>query len=133
MWPPWTINTVADLIFFRYIRVEGLALGHATAYTFAAIVSAIILRRRIGGLEGRTLVPALVRIAVAGLACGAAAFLVAHWVGATLGVTTFGAQLLQVTAGIVAGGAAFLAVAAAFRLQELTLVRSLFRPRSSRG
>jgi len=127
------VNTVADLILYRYISVEGLALGHATAYTFAAIVSAIIIRRRLGGLEGRTLVPALLRIAVAGLACGAAAFLVANRVGAALGVTAFGAQLLQVTAAMVAGGAAFLAVAAAFRLQELTLVRSLFRSRTGRG
>src|SRR5439155_1060352 len=49
------INIVADIILFRYIKVEGLALGHATAYTFASIAAVVLVRRRLGGLEGALL------------------------------------------------------------------------------
>ena len=53
------LNTLVNLLYFRYLKVEGLALGHATAYTFAAATAALILRRRVGGLEGRRLVRGL--------------------------------------------------------------------------
>jgi putative peptidoglycan lipid II flippase len=127
------INTLANLIYYRYLGVEGLALGHATAYTFAAVTAAVILHRRLGGLERRTLLPALGQIGLAGLACGAAAYVVSRWIGEAVPPSTLGPQLLQVAAGMVAGGAAFVAVAAAFRLQELTLIRGLFGARTGRG
>jgi hypothetical protein len=108
-------------------------LGHATAYTFAAVTAAVILHRRLGGLERRTLLPALGQIGLAGLACGAAAYVVSRWIGEAVAPSTLGPQLLQVAAGMAAGGAAFVAVAAAFRLQELTLIRGLFGARTGRG
>jgi putative peptidoglycan lipid II flippase len=123
------LNTVVNVLYFRYLRVEGLALGHATAYTFAAIVSVLILRRRLGGLEGRRLVPAVGRIALAGLATGAVAYVVARWVGGTLGTVGLGPQLVQVTSAVVAGGLAFLAIAAAFRMPELALIKQMVLPR----
>src|SRR5207253_7831395 len=39
------LNTAVNVIYFRYLKVEGLALGHATAYTFAAAIAAVILRK----------------------------------------------------------------------------------------
>jgi putative peptidoglycan lipid II flippase len=127
------INTMANVIYYRYLQVEGLALGHATAYTFAAVTAAIILRRRLGGLEGRTLGPALAQIALAGMACGVTAFAVSEWMARVAGVSAIGTQVLQVVAGMTAGAAAFVAVASFFRLQELTLIRGLFRGRTGRG
>jgi putative peptidoglycan lipid II flippase len=126
------LNTVVNLIFFRYLKVEGLALGHVTAYTAAAIASAVILGRRLGGLEGRRLAPALGRIALAGLATGGVAYLVARWVGQALGTAGVGPQLVQVGSGIGAGGLIFLAVAAAFRMQELVLIKQMVLTRVGR-
>jgi putative peptidoglycan lipid II flippase len=126
------LNTVVNLIFFRYLKVEGLALGHVTAYTAAAIASAVILGRRLGGLEGRRLAPALGRIALAGLATGAVAYLVARWVGQALGTAGLGPQLVQVGTAIGAGGVVFLAVAAAFRMQELFLIKQMVLARVGR-
>jgi putative peptidoglycan lipid II flippase len=119
------LNTVVNLIYFRYLQVEGLALGHATAYTFAAIVSAIILSRRLGGLEGRRILPGLARIGAAAVASAAVAYLVARWAEAALGTAGLAPQLVQVTASVVAGGVVFLGAAAAFRLQELELIKQL--------
>src|SRR4029453_12250966 len=121
------LNTAVNFIFFRYLEVEGLALGHATAYTFAAVTAAVMLRRRLGGLEGRRLVVPLAQILVGGLATGGAALLASRLSAPAFGVASFGPQLLQVLAGVAAGMAAFLAVAVLFRMEELRLIGNLFR------
>jgi putative peptidoglycan lipid II flippase len=126
------LNTVVNLILFRYLKVEGLALGHATAYTAAAVASAVILGHRLGGLEGRRLAPALGRIALAGLATGGTAYLVGRWVGQAVGTAGLGGQVIQVGSAIVAGGLVFLAVAAAFRMQELFLIKQMVLARVGR-
>ena len=127
------INTVADLIFVRSFKVEGLALGHATAYTFAAITAAVILRRRLGGLEGRRLGLALAQIGLGGALAGAAAFGVSRAVAAMLGTASRGAQVLQVGGGVAAGVAVFLGTAIAFRMPELALVRRMVAERRRRA
>ena len=127
------INVVVDVVLFRYLRVEGLALGHATAYTFASVTAAVIISRRVGGFEGRQLARALGQILLAGLATGAAALLVSRSIGNALGTASLGPQTLQVVAGVAAGAAAFLTVVAAFRMPELAMVRGLARPRWMRS
>lgn len=117
------LNTAVNFIYYRYLKVEGLALGHATAYTFAALMAAFILHRRLGGLEGRRLAPVLGQILLAGAGTGAASWLVARWVGSALGTASFGPQLLQVGGGLVAGVGTFLAISVAFRMPELQLIK----------
>lgn len=126
------LNTAVNFLYFRYLKVEGLALGHATAYTCAAVAAVIILRRRLGGLEGRRLLAALGRTLLGGLATGAAAYGVARWLGEAFGTTGLGPQLLQVGGGVVAGVLTFVAVAAAFRMQELALIAQMIRGRVHR-
>jgi putative peptidoglycan lipid II flippase len=126
------LNTAVNFVYFRYLKVEGLALGHATAYTFAAATAAIMLRRRLGGLEGRRLALPLAQILVGGLATGGAALLASRLSAQALGTASFGPQLVQVSAGVVAGLGAFLAVALAFRMEELRLIANLVRGRLGR-
>jgi putative peptidoglycan lipid II flippase len=117
------LNTLVNLIYYRLLGVEGLALGHATAYTFAALVAAAFLRRRIGGLEGRRLAPVLGQTLAAGAVTGGAAWVVAWAVARSLGTASLGPQLLQVGGGMAAGLGAFLAIAVALRMPELRLIR----------
>jgi putative peptidoglycan lipid II flippase len=117
------LNTAVNFIYYRYLKVEGLALGHATAYTFAALMAAFILHRRLGGLEGRRLAPVLGQILLAGAGTGGASWLVARWVGNAVGTASFGPQLLQVLGGLVAGVGTFLAISVAFRMPELQLIK----------
>jgi putative peptidoglycan lipid II flippase len=113
--------------------VEGLALGHATAYTFAAVTALLVLRRKTGGLDGRRLGIAVGKIGTAGVATGATAYLVSRVSQEAFGTATLVPQLLQVGGGLVAGAAVFIAVAAAFRLPELRLLRELVGTRMRRG
>jgi len=117
------LNTAVNFLYYRYLGVEGLALGHATAYTLAAVTAAFILHRRLGGLEGRRLAPVLGRILVAGAATGGASWLAARWVAGAIGTASLGPQLLQVGGGLVAGLGTFLLIAMAFRMPELRLIK----------
>ena len=126
------LNTAVNLIFVRYLGVEGLALGHATAYTFAALVAGIVMHRRLRGLDGRRLILALARILAAGALTGGAAFMAARTVGKAIDVGTLPGQVAQVTAGLAAGGVAFLAAAAALRIRELSLLKEALLSRRRR-
>jgi putative peptidoglycan lipid II flippase len=127
------VNTVVNLFFFRYFSVEGLALGHATAYTCAAVAAALIMRRRLGGLGGRRLALGLGRIAVAGAATGAVAYVVARLVAGALGTADLGAQVAQVGLAVTAGFGCFLALAVLLRLDELSLIRQFVMARVGRS
>ena len=126
------VNVLADIVFFRYLKVEGLALGHAVAYTCATLVAGYILIRRLGGLEWSRLGRGLGEILLGGLATGAAALAVSRGVAEVLDTARLGPQLLQVGGGVAAGVLAFVAVARAFGMPELGMIRDLALPRRSR-
>jgi putative peptidoglycan lipid II flippase len=126
------INAVADVVFVRFLNVEGLALGLALAYAFAAITAAVILRGRLGGLLERRLWSSLARITVGGVLAGGAAYLVSIAVGRTLGTASLGPEVLQVGGGVLAGVAVFLAAAVAFRMEELVLIKQMVLERVRR-
>jgi putative peptidoglycan lipid II flippase len=127
-----TLNTGVNLVYYHFLGVKGLALGHATAYTFAAGVSMVVLSRRLRGLEWSRLASGLGRIVVAAALTGAGAFLVARILGSAVGTATFGQQLLQVGAAVAAGVAIFIAAATALRLEEFGLLKRFIRDRVRR-
>jgi len=124
------INTAVNLVYFRYFGVKGLALGQTTAYTFATIAAALVIRSRLNGLDGRRLARSFVEIAAAALATGLAAFAVAQIVGRALGTASFGSQAAQVAAGTAAGVLAFAAAATLLRIGEVSIVKDLVRRRA---
>jgi len=117
------LNTGANLILFSVMGVAGLALGHAIAYTFAAVVAALILRRRLGGLEGGALARGMTKILAAAAATGAAAWAAARLIGTALGTETLLEQVTQVGVGVVAGLVAFILAALLLRIEEFDLVK----------
>src|SRR5207245_1386210 len=72
------VNVGADLLFMLVwgLGIPGLALGHATSYAFATVACLIVLRRRVGGLDGRRVADTLVRAVPAAVLASGAAFLV---------------------------------------------------------
>jgi putative peptidoglycan lipid II flippase len=120
-----TLNVLVNLLFFLVLDlgVPGLALGHAVSYVFASIVLLIVVRARIGGLDGRRIVRSLGRVLIAGVATSVAAWLVARGIEAWLGTVTIGAQALQVITAVTVGLVVFAASAAALRIEEVAMVR----------
>ena len=67
------LNLVLNIILFRVMGFRGLALGTAIAAGFNALTLLLILRGRVGGLEGRRLAVASVKIAIAAAIMGVVA------------------------------------------------------------
>jgi putative peptidoglycan lipid II flippase len=126
------LNVALNFVYFHFLDVRGLALGHATAYTFAAVVSGVVIRRRLGGLDGRRVLLALAKILAAGAGTGAAALAASRWVGDRLGTASIGDQLVQVGAGVAAGTVGFLLISAALRTDELSMLWRMVAGRSGR-
>jgi putative peptidoglycan lipid II flippase len=128
------LNIGADLlfVFIFHLGVRGLALGHAASYVFSSIVALLILRRRLGGLEGRRVVRSLGQTLVAGAVTALAAWAVAKALGAWLGTDTLVAQAVQVLLAIGAGVLVFVGTALILRIEEVDTVKQQLLGRSRR-
>jgi putative peptidoglycan lipid II flippase len=105
-------------------------LGQTTAYTIAAIAALLVIRSRLGSIDGRRLAGSMSRIAVAAVGTGLAAALAAVGLGTMLGTATPGAQLVQVLGGVVAGLAVFVGIARVLQIEEVSAVTQLLRRRN---
>lgn len=119
------INVGANLLFYFTfdLGVQGLALGHATAYAFASLALLVLIRRRIGGVDGARVLGSVGRTLFAGLTTAGAAWAVARWLGDAVGVTSLGEQALQVISAVGVGLLVFLLVATLLRIEEVQMVR----------
>jgi putative peptidoglycan lipid II flippase len=72
-----TVNLVLNILLFRVMGFRGLALGTAIAALFNATALLWLLRSRLGGIEGRRVTIAFVKISGAALVMGIAAALTA--------------------------------------------------------
>jgi putative peptidoglycan lipid II flippase len=117
------VNTVANFALFPLLGVRGLALGHSLAYTFAALASAVLLRRRLGGLEGRSLGSGLAKVVAGAAATAAAAWGTARLMASVVATDTLAGQVAQVGTGVLAGLIIFLGAALVLRMEEFDLVK----------
>jgi putative peptidoglycan lipid II flippase len=119
------LHLVVNLVFFSVLElgVAGLALGHAVAYVFASVVMIVLMRRRLGGIDGRRIVASLWRVVAAGLLTAVTAGMVAEGFERWLGTASLGTQALQVLTAVATGLLVFIASAAALRIEEVDMVR----------
>jgi putative peptidoglycan lipid II flippase len=117
-------------------QVAALAFGYVCGFWAAFVVSWIVLRRRLGGLDGRRTLRAFARMLLAGLivlglAAGTQALLVAFVTGG--GLTNWFGVLINVV--VVSGVAllAYLGLAKVLRIDEVGQVVGLLRRRVRRA
>ena len=122
---PWIVNIAAvainiavDIPLYRAMGVPGLALGHTISYVCALIYGGLLLRKRLGGLDGRRLVSSHVRIGAASLITAFASWGVARLIATVVDVEPMPGRLLQVGAAVGAGLILYAGLAAALRLDE---------------
>jgi putative peptidoglycan lipid II flippase len=115
-------TNVSANLFFVYVLdlgVRGLALGHAAGYTLAVTIATLVMRKRLGRLDGREVASGLAKVLFASVLTGAAAWATLRLMEATGGA----GLLLQVTVSIAVGLAVYLVAAYLLRMDELRLVR----------
>ncbi|HEX3393388.1 MAG TPA: murein biosynthesis integral membrane protein MurJ [Acidimicrobiales bacterium] len=125
-------EVVFALVLFPRLDVRGLALAHSLSYLVGAVVAAVVLSRRLGGLEARHTMRELVKVGGATLVATGA------MLGAKAGVQAAmapggGRALAEVVLAGGAGAVAFVVAARAFAAEDMALVMNLvpgrFRPR----
>lgn len=123
------VNVLANVVLAVGLGLgpRGLAAGHALAYTAGALALGLLLRRRLGGIDGRRIVRALGRVLLAAVATGAAARAAAAGLARLVGTASVAAQALQVFGAIGVGLLVFASAALIFRLEEVDVVRDALR------
>lgn len=139
---PWLVNIVAvvinvaiDFPLYRAMGVPGLALGHTISYVCAMLYGGYLLRRALGGLDGRRLVSSHLRIGSASLATAAVSWAVSRGIARVVDIQSMTGRVTQVGVAVTAGLILYAALAAAFRLDEfrplLRMITGRFRRRGS--
>lgn len=95
--------------------VVGVPVAYAVAYTFGLVATIVVLRRRLGRIDGRRLVRTHVRVSAAAAVAAALAF------GATL-LTGTSTPVLTIAAAVGVGALGYLAIARLLHVGELRLV-----------
>jgi len=119
------VNLGADVLYAFGLGwgVWGLALGHATSYAVGSLLLIAILRRRLGGLDGRRIGSTLAKVTAAAAATAVAAAAAAALVATFLNVDRASVRLIQVVLAVTAGVLVFLACALMFGISEVDEVR----------
>jgi putative peptidoglycan lipid II flippase len=112
--------------------VPALALGHAASYAFATLVGLIVIRPRLGSLDGARIWGTIVRVIPAAVATGIVAWLVAAGVADVVDTQAVIGRVLQVGAATVVGLGVYLAAALMLRIEEVEEVRGAIRRRFRR-
>ncbi len=116
------LNIVFALALTPWLGVRGLALSYALAYNFAAIAALVVLRRRIGAIDGRRLMISIRRITLACALMAAVVILVASQVGADSG----SGAIIRTAAGVAAGGLTYIFALMVLKVEEVATLRSRF-------
>ena len=128
---PFVINAIENgvnvglaLALFPSLGVQGLALAWTGAYSVAAILALVMLRRRVPNPVDASVGASVVRASIA----GAALAIVASPLAAAIGRATANRALVATAVAGLAGGIAYVLVLVALRAPELrSLLASLRR------
>jgi putative peptidoglycan lipid II flippase len=128
------VNAALNIVLVRAMGYTGLALGTSLAALFNATALFVLLRRHVGGINGRRLAGSAVRIAIASVAMGAAALMLDRWLSRAIPDPALVWQIVRLGASI-AGALITLAAAAwVLRIEEfddsMGMVLRRFRRRS---
>jgi putative peptidoglycan lipid II flippase len=115
------VNVVLAIPLYAWLDIPGLALAFSGAYTAAAVVTLVVLRRRIGGVDGRRIGDMTGRVLVPGLAVAVVTWAISRGLGwdGTL-------QAAATTAvGILAAAFLYIGGLVVLRVPELGMLRVL--------
>ena len=124
------LNAVLDAVFY-HLGVWGIPLSTAVCNIASTVVLLVVLRRRLGRMNGSQITSSVVRIALASAAVAAVAWYVWHPLDAALG-RSFPAQAVSLGAALVASLGAYAIACRALQVREMQTLLSL-RSRVRRG
>ena len=124
------LNALLDWMLLGPLGVAGITLSTSVVSVFNLIVLVILLRRILGGVDGRRIGAAAGGAVVCALALAAVSG--GLWYALRgFAAAGFVPLLLALVAAVGAGGLVYLGLAKALRLEELAVLRQLMRRRST--
>jgi len=115
------LNVIFSILFSRlfaqigWIPVGGLALGNSLATALEAIALFIFMRKRLNGIEGKSILDGLWRVGVAGLGM---ALCLLFWIQLSGSWTRW----IVALGGVVIGGAVYFAGVLILRIPEIKMI-----------
>jgi putative peptidoglycan lipid II flippase len=122
------LNVALDLVFYR-VGAWGIPLATAVVNMFGTAALLILMRRKIGGIEGRQTLSVFVRVVIASAVVAAVSFGVWYGLDSLLG-RSLGGQIVSLTAALVASTAVYLGLCRLLRVRELDALRGLIKRRA---
>ena len=119
------VNIAINIPMFHLLKVEGLAAGHALAYVFGVTLQAIVLSRRIGGIDGSRIAASVGRMLAAALAMGVLVWGLYSAIELVVDPGATFAQLIAIGISVLTGVGAYLGFANLFGVQEMGYARAL--------
>ncbi len=124
------INIAVDFVYFYtfksdVMKVSALALGNTTAYLIGALAVWLVLRSRLGALDGRRIALSIGKISCASAFMGVCCYFTARIVEKTLGVERLGGQLVQVFGSILVGAIVYIVVVSILKSEEMDSLKRL--------
>jgi len=119
------INIGANLLFFNWMGVKGLALGYATAYLFSMLIDGTVLRLRLGRLGGRRVLSTAVKT-LAAAAVMAVVIYASHYLIVQLHPASgLWRDLLEMLLPMAEGIVVFFFAAHVMRMEELNTLKDM--------
>jgi putative peptidoglycan lipid II flippase len=119
------VNVALNLTLVRVMGYRGLALGTAVSAIINATALLWVLRRRVGGLDGRRMAVTFAKVLVAGLVMGIGAWTTERWLHLVVPGASTLARLARVGTAIATGLVILAACARVLRLAEFDEARRL--------
>jgi putative peptidoglycan lipid II flippase len=119
------LNVVLNTALYR-VGVWGIPLATSIVNIAGTAALLLVIRRRLGRIDGRALATSYARISLAAAGAAGAAFAIWYGLDELLG-RSLGAQVVSVGLGIAVGAAAYLGLAALIRVRELRTLLSMRR------
>ena len=94
-------NIVVAFLLYRSLGAKGLALSYSVAYTLAAIVAVLVLRKHLGGIGGHAMVRSLMRSGALSIVMAVVVAFVAALIGTGSGLAGWLKLFVALGAGIV--------------------------------
>ncbi len=122
------LNIVLDTVFYR-VGAWGIPLATAVVNMFGTAALLLLMRRRIGGIEGRETLSVVIRVAIASAAVAAVAYFVWEPLDSALG-RSIAAQTVSLTAALLTATGVYLVACRLLRVRELDALRGLVARRA---
>jgi putative peptidoglycan lipid II flippase len=118
------VNCITDYYFKKWLTPYGIGhAGLALSTSCVALVNFIalvlLMRRKLGKLEGRRILSSFLRIALASAALSVTSYLTYLWLVQIFGPQGFRAHLIETFVPIAVGGATFVLLAKLLGVKEL--------------